>query len=201
MVEVHFFSLDLDTSRFLHVLSSDEHDRAARFRFDVHRNRYIVCRGKLREMLGSHLGVIPTGLAFSYGSHGKPFLAQGEIQFNVSHSHNMGMIAVSAVEVGCDIERIDPKFADEQIPERFFSPSEVAALRALPVGEQRDAFFRIWTRKEAFIKACGLGVSMGLDTFDVTLAPDPKLLRGPDGWDFHAVNAPHGYAAAVVLRK
>jgi 4'-phosphopantetheinyl transferase len=124
-----------------------------------------------------------------------------DVQFNVSHSHGMGLIAIArGRKVGCDIERIEPRFADEQIPERFFSPREVAALRALPESEQCEAFFRCWTRKEAFIKACGMGVSMALDSFDVTLGESAALLRGAEGWIVRAVEAPEGYAAAIVLQ-
>ena len=112
------------------------------------------------------------------------------------------------VEVGIDIERMDPRFASEQIPEQFFSPREVAQLRALPEDQQTAAFFRCWTRKEAYIKARGLGLALALDSFDVSLGPDdpPVLMRAGDwsvqdlsaggfGGDF---NVPAGFAAAVV---
>jgi 4'-phosphopantetheinyl transferase len=193
-LEVHVFSLDGDVPRLAGLLTPDELERAARFRFDRDRNRYIVCRGTLRELLGV------TG-RFVYGPYGKPRLEGSEIRFNVSHSHGLGMIAIAqGREVGCDIERIEQKFADEQIPERFFSPAEVAALRALPEPEQCEAFFRCWTRKEAFIKACGMGVSLPLDSFDVTLGRRAALLRGAEGWFLRAVDAPEGYAAALVLK-
>jgi 4'-phosphopantetheinyl transferase len=137
---------------------------------------------------------------FVYGVFGKPMLEGSEMQFNVSHSHGMAMIAMArGREVGCDIERMDRSFADEKIPERFFSPYEVAALRALPKADQCEAFFRCWTRKEAFIKACGMGVSRALDSFDVTVGAEAALLRGADGWSLHAVEAPAGYAAALVV--
>jgi 4'-phosphopantetheinyl transferase len=203
LIEICFVALDIGAERLADLsalLSSDERDRASRFRFDLHRNRFIACRGTLRERLAEKVNIAPSALQFVYGAHGKPALSGHELQFNVSHSHDMAMIAISeTTEVGCDIERIDPSFADEQIPERFFSPYEIATLRALPVADQCDAFFRCWTRKEAYIKACGMGVSLGLDTFDVTLAPDQPaaLLRGADGWTLQAVDAPYGYTAAV----
>jgi 4'-phosphopantetheinyl transferase len=206
LIEIDFLSLDIGAERLSDlaaILSFDERDRASRFRFDLHRNRFIACRAMLRERLAEKLNIAPSAMQFIYGDHGKPGLSGHELQFNVSHSHNMAMIAISeSMEVGCDIERIDPSFADEQIPERFFSSYEVATLRALPVADQCEAFFRCWTRKEAYIKACGMGVSLGLDTFDVTLAPDQgaALLRGADGWTLKAVDAPEGYAAAVVAR-
>jgi 4'-phosphopantetheinyl transferase len=193
-VEIHVFPLDGDIPRLARLLTSDERDRAARFHFDRDRNRYIVCRGTLRELLGVRS-------RFVYGRYGKPRLEGSDVQFNVSHSHGMGLIAIArGREVGCDIERIEQRFVDEQIPERFFSPREVAALRALPDSEQCHAFFRCWTRKEAFIKACGMGVSLALDSFDVTLGQPAALLRGADGWFLRAVEAPAGYAAAIVMQ-
>jgi len=193
-VAVHYFPLDVDAGRFADLLAPDELERAARFRFDRDRNRYLVCRGTLREMLGVRA-------RFVYGPYGKPRLEDSDVRFNVSHSHGMGMIALAqGREVGCDIERIDPSFADERIPERFFSPCEVAALRALPEVEQCQAFFRCWTRKEAFIKACGMGVSLSLDSFDVTIGARAALLGGAEGWSMEAVEAPAGYAAAIVLQ-
>lgn len=196
-MDVSYFCLDVAPEKFAALLSSEERERAARFRFDRDRNRFIVCRGTLRQRLGlkSHVRLIQ-------GLFGKPMLAGSDIRFNVSHSHDMGMIAITrGREVGCDIERVDPSFADENIPERFFSPREVRALRALPAADQCDAFFRCWTRKEAYIKACGLGMSLTLDSFDVTLEPDrpAALLRGEDGWSLKAADAPKGYAAAIAV--
>jgi 4'-phosphopantetheinyl transferase len=192
-LEIHVFSLDGDARRLAGILTPDELERAARFRFDRDRNRYIVCRGTLRELLGARA-------PFVYGPYGKPRLEGSDVRFNVSHSHGLGMIAIArGREVGCDIERVDPSFADEKIPEQFFSPHEVAALRALPESEQCAAFFRCWTRKEAFIKACGMGLSLPLDSFDVTLGERAALLRGAEGWSLHSVDAPEGYATAVVL--
>jgi 4'-phosphopantetheinyl transferase len=193
-LEVHVFSLDEDVRRLAGLLAPDELSRAAQLRFDHDRNRYIACRGTLRALLGARA-------PFAYGPYGKPRLDGSAIRFNVSHSHGVGMIAIArGREVGCDIERIDPSFADEKIPGRFFSPYEVAALRALPKREQCEAFFRCWTRKEAFIKARGMGVSLALDSFDVTLGEHAALLRGAEGWFLRAVEAPDGYAAAIVLK-
>ena len=204
-VDIHYVSLDAEEGRLKELadlLSPEERDRAARFRFDRDRHRFIVCRGSLRELLAATLHLAPARVPFVYGSFGKPMIDGSDTRFNVSHSHDMAMIAITrGREVGCDIERIDPSFSEEQIPERFFSPYEVATLRALPLGDQCDAFFRCWTRKEAYIKACGMGVSLELNSFDVTLAPDEPatLLRGAEGWSLHAVDAPVGYAAALVL--
>jgi 4'-phosphopantetheinyl transferase len=201
-VDVHFFSLDMDPGRLRELealLAPDECERAGRFRLERDRERFIACRGTLREILG-----VSAGLPFAYNRFGKPRLAASDIRFNVSHAHGMAMIAMTrGRELGCDLEWIDPAFVDDNIPEQFFSPYEVASLRALPAENQCHAFFRCWTRKEAYIKACGMGVSLALDSFDVTLAPDqpPVLLRGADGWTLYNIDAPAGYMAALVLEN
>ncbi len=201
VIDVHCFSLDPGAERLRELtgsLSAEERHRAGRFRFDQDRNRFIVCRGTLRNLLG-----IKPDENFAYGIYGKPCLPDSEIRFNVSHSHGMAMIAMArGREVGCDVERIDADFADENIPERFFSPYEVRSLRALPAKDQCDAFFRCWTRKEAYIKACGMGMSLALDSFDVTLEPDQPaaLLRGAAGWEIQNVDVPEGYAGAIVIQ-
>ena len=124
-----------------------------------HRRRYVARRGILRELIGSYLDCDPAGVAFVHNAYGKPAIAQSDLRFNLSHSHGMALYAFCRyAEVGCDIERRDPKFAAEQIPERFFSPDEVRALRSLPLNEQTEAFFNCWTRKEAYIKAVGHGL-------------------------------------------
>ena len=123
--------------------------------------------GRLREILSRYLDLAPAALRFDHNAYGKPSVAGAGLHFNVSHSGDWAMLAVSAEqEVGIDIERIDPSFVQEQIPERFFSPREVAQLRSLPPSEQTGAFFRCWTRKEAYIKARGLGLALALDSFD-----------------------------------
>ena len=136
-----------------------------------------------------------------YGPYGKPRLEGSDVQFNVSHSHGMGLIAIArGREVGCDIERIEPGFADEQIPERVFSPYEIATLRALPEPDQCEAFF-CWPDAQVI---CAhremMGVSLALDSFDVTLGESAALLRGAEGWFLRAVEAPEGYAAAIVMQ-
>ena len=145
----------------------------------------------------------PAGVAFVHNAYGKPAIAQSDLRFNLSHSHGMALYAFCRhAEVGCDIERRDPKFAAEQIPERFFSPDEVRALRSLPLNEQTEAFFNCWTRKEAYIKAVGHGLSIALDSFDVSLVPGelPALLRGCEGWSVQSFEPLAGFQAAVVAQ-
>src|SRR5207302_1414642 len=176
--------------RMRRVLADDERHRADRFRFERDRSRYIIGRALLRGLLARYLNVMPGELEFQYGEFNKPALASGP-WFNLAHSGSVALYALSsASEIGIDVELDDADFARERIAERFFSPTEVAALRALPAKLQPRAFLTCWTRKEAFIKARGDGLSLPLDSFDVTLAPDSPaaLLRTawcgeePDRW-------------------
>jgi 4'-phosphopantetheinyl transferase len=201
-VEVIGVALDVGITRRQELemlLSAEERARAARFHVDRDRNRFIAARGHLRELLGGMLGIPPAEVEFSYNPYGKPETAG--VQFNMSHSEWMALIAISRSRVvGVDVERKNRAFVDDRIPERFFSPAEVQALRALPEGQQTEAFFNCWTRKEAYVKARGLGLSLALDSFDVSLAPgEPaRFLRGAEGWEIETVSAPEGFAAAVV---
>jgi 4'-phosphopantetheinyl transferase len=184
--EVHVWRADLDQLRsqieeFYRVLVPDEKERAGRFHFQKDRENFIVSRGLLRKILGLYLGSNPGDLRLQYGSHGKPFLEKslgGKLQFNLSHSHNLALLAVTrGREVGIDVERMCPQVVEEPIAERFFSAYELATLRSLPVEQQVDAFFNCWTRKEAYIKARGDGLSCPLDAFDVSLKPgEPAAL-------------------------
>ena len=205
-VDIYPVRLEADAARLdslYEILAPQERERATRFRFAEHRRQFIICRGTLREILSPYLEVKPAHIAFVFNRHGKPSLRDSDVRFNVSHSGGWAFQAVTQDgEVGIDIERIDPRVAREQIPERFFSPREVAQLRALPADQQAVAFFRCWTRKEAYIKARGLGLALPLDSFDVSLGPDdpPALLRGAGDWSVQDLDAPPDYAAAVVAQ-
>ena len=208
---VHVVSVPLDDLMpgALEVLDDDERARAARFVFDRHRSRFIAAHACLRLLLGQYIGQAPAALRFTAGARGKPrLLDEGtDVRFNLSHSGDRALIAVSVgIEVGVDIEQARPE-ALLDLARRFFAPGEVAALEALPMAEQPGAFVRGWTRKEAFIKALGDGLSFPLDQFEVSLAPDAagQLLRscGSDvdataRWRLVSLAAPPGYAAAVA---
>ena len=185
--EVHVWRALLDQPQsltaFLASLAHDEQERAARFLFQKDRQRFIAARGLLRAILSRYLNLRPDDLSFGYSAHGKPFLASapgGDLRFNVSHSHGLALFAFARErDLGIDVEQMRPEVAGQRIAERFFSAAEVAALRELPAEQQREAFFNCWTRKEAYIKARGEGLSLSLDQFDVSLAPGqpPALLR------------------------
>lgn len=206
--EVHVWRVELDQpeqvrERFQSSLEADELERAGRFHFEKHRRHFVVGRGFLRYVLARYLQAQPESLRFAYGAYGKPSLTG--LQFNMSHSHNVGLVAVADKELGVDVEHIRADFATEDIARRFFSRAEVETFNALPVEEQVAAFFRCWTRKEAYIKAIGLGMSQPLDEFDVTLGPgEPAaLLYAKDDdasrWYLSDLDIGTDYAGAVVV--
>jgi 4'-phosphopantetheinyl transferase len=169
--------------RLAELLSGDERERADRFRFDRDRARYVVGRGLLRLLLGRYVDVDAAALRFGYGPQGKPALLGDGPQFNLAHSGATALYAFSPdSQLGVDVELMQPGFTDDGIAERFFSSVEVKTLRALPEEDRAQAFLACWTRKEAFLKARGDGLTLALDSFDVTLAPGepPALLR--TGW-------------------
>jgi 4'-phosphopantetheinyl transferase len=214
--EVHVWraALDRPTSQLhilWHILAEGERKWATRFYFRRDRDHYVVARALLRHLLGQYLKTEPSQLVFGYNSYGKPHVApeldSGRLTFNVSHSHGRALFAFSrGRELGIDIERIRPEFATGQVAERFFSPSEVATLRSLPAEAQPVGFFNCWTRKEAYIKAKGLGLSLPLDQFAVSLAPGeaPVLLSAledphePSRWRLRELSPYPDYAAAVA---
>jgi 4'-phosphopantetheinyl transferase len=170
-----------DVQNLSQVLSAQETAKAQRYVFDVHRRRYIVGRGLLRVFLGKLLDAPPSSFVFGEGPHGKPKLeAQPHraMEFNVSHSEDEALYAfVYDRPVGVDVECIRP-IDHIALAEHSFSPAERERLRSYPVEKYPEVFFSIWSRKEAFIKARGDGLSFPLHQFDVEVAPDqtPRLL-------------------------
>ena len=156
------------------ILSDDERQRAARFHFARHRDRFIAARGILRCLLGTYLQQAPEDLRFAYGTQGKPAIEPlGALRFNLAHSHELALYAfTNQREVGIDVEYTARKAATVQVAERFFASDEVAALGRVPIAHQRQAFFNGWTRKEAFLKARGEGITVSLSSFSVSLVPD-----------------------------
>ena len=213
--EVQVWATDLvrDEAPFWPLLSLDERVKAERFRFERHRRRFVVARGVLRQLLGSYLAIAPEVVAFTYSDHGKPALDsrhnQFDLQFNMSHSHETAVYAFCVgVPVGIDVEWVQRPLTDaKQIVNRFFSPREAAEWQSLPAEFQMEAFFNGWTRKEAFIKAVGEGLSFPLNEFDVTLRPDePAFIRQIRGsveaaanWTLTSFVLDGGYVGATAV--
>jgi 4'-phosphopantetheinyl transferase len=189
------------------LLSAAERQRAVRFRLERDRRRFIVARARLRKLLAERLTAAPEAIELVCGKHGKPALAQGDLRFNVSHSGDVAAYAFArGCEIGIDIEEIRAVPEADAIAARTFSRGEHDAYAALPPHERVLGFLNCWTRKEAFVKALGKGLSISLDSFDVTLAPgEPaKILRvgttpGKEaGWRLHSFLPAPGFVAAVA---
>ena len=195
------------------LLSEAERQRARRFAFDRDASRFIVARARLRELLAVRLGVHAQAVEFEYGAYGKPALsrrfADSHLRFNVSHCGDVAAYAFSCGHaIGIDVEAVREISDADDIAAHYFSPRENATYRALKRSDRPLGFFNCWTRKEAFVKALGDGLSMPLDRFDVTLAPgEPaSVLRventsGDDaGWRLDSLCPAAGYIAAIASR-
>ena len=189
-------------------LSSAERDRAARFKFARDRKRYLIAHGALRSILATYLGVDAAAVDFDSGPAGKPKLAQNlagsELEFNLSHSGEVALIAVTrGEEIGVDVERIREDFAFKPIAQRFFTANEVAALQELPVDLQREAFYKCWTSKEALLKAKGTGLSGSLDEVQIVLTTGAgvRITLAAGEWSLAELSSIGGYAAALAAKK
>jgi 4'-phosphopantetheinyl transferase len=188
-----------------------EREKAERYRVERPRSDYILTRGTLRSLLAGYLRCKPQDFSFDYTPYGKPFLAgHRELQFNVSHTEGLALMAfVRDREIGVDVEKVRAQTDALKLAERFFSERERSELRNLEGDELHAAFFRCWTRKEAYIKAKGDGLSLPLHQFDVSIAANQTqalLATRPDAreagrWAISDVTAPAGYAAAVAVEQ
>jgi 4'-phosphopantetheinyl transferase len=193
------------------LLSPEERDKAARYRMEQPRQDFVLTRGTLRFLLAQYLQVAPDQVSFRYAEHGKPFLAgMSDLRFNVSHSDGLALMAfVRNREIGVDVEKVREQGDEMKLAERFFSVRERNALRSLRGEELHSAFFRCWTRKEAYIKAKGEGLSLPLHQFDVSIESDPAqalLETRPDAdeagrWTLRNVSIHSEYAAALAVEQ
>jgi 4'-phosphopantetheinyl transferase len=193
------------------LLAPDEVSRAQRFHFERDRASFIVARAVLRTILAAYLKLHPAQLRFRYNAYGKPALddeASSGLRFNLAHSHGLALYAVTRNrEIGIDVEYMRADFAGDEIAERFFSAVEAIMLRALPFEQRTQAFFNCWTRKEAYIKARGEGLSFPLNSFDVSLIPGEQRVtlnvhENPSEtarWSLWSLTPEEGYVAAVAV--
>jgi 4'-phosphopantetheinyl transferase len=217
--ELEFLLLPLavapdELTRLRGHLNPDELQRGNRLIDKERRDRFFVGRGLLREALAGYLEMEPAAVTISEGEYGKPQLygqeRAGGIRFNVSHAGGLILIAVSkGRDVGCDLEELRQDLEFRPMAERYFSPREREELFSLPAAEQLAAFYRCWTRKEAYLKATGSGFSQPSTGFDVTLLPGtaPALLahRGDpeeiQRWEIRDVEVPQPYCAALAVAR
>ena len=216
--EVHVWRANLgvdpiDLEQLRATLTSDERARAVRFHFPKDQQHFVAARGTLRMILARYLDRAPAQFEFCYSPFGKPELvssanAEG-LRFNLSHSQGLALYALTrGHDIGVDLEGVRANFPWEDIARRYFAPREVEALRLLPAPSRAEAFLNCWTRKEAFVKARGEGLSVPLDQFEVSVAPgEPARLLRTTGdpqeashWSFQQLEPGPGFVAAVAVR-
>lgn len=215
--DVHFWSIQLDqdesaSSSAASLLSSDEIQRFERFKPATVRRRFALARGSMRAILGRYLNLPPASLEFRYGEQGKPSLAPeqnpSDLRFNLTHSHELAVLAVAiGREVGLDVEHLRDNIEFAKLALRYFSPSEARTLDSLQGEELKRQFFRIWTAKEAYIKAIGKGLRIPLDQFDIQVGHDhsPALLetRHAPGekhrWTFSSFDGGADYLGTLAI--
>lgn len=215
--EVHVWAAALTVHRdileaYITTLSPDEKARADRFRFGKHRHRFIVGRGVLREILGRYLQANPAALRFEYLTNGKPALSpelsRGRIHFNLSHSEDLALVAVTCVGmVGVDVEWVRAIDDADGLVARFFSPRENELFQKVPSSEKPAAFFNLWTRKEALLKATGEGITRSLSLVEVSFLPgELAALLAVSGdtvkaaqWSLLDLQPAQGFVGAVAI--
>jgi len=210
--EIHVYRLNLSDTRELSQamawLSPDERERAGRYRHEPSKNAFICVRAALRSLLGHYLGRSAQSIRFELGEKGKPRLAGSKpdcgLVFNVSHSGDIGLVALALdTGLGIDVERIRTMAYRDGIAERCFAPAELAWWKALPPADQDAAFFRFWSCKEAFVKATGEGITLGLEACVMELSAIPRLVSAPsccgpaEDWHLAEISLDGEYGAAV----
>lgn len=215
--EAHLWRIDLNnessnTPISFDILASDERLRAEKYHFEKDKNHFINARAALRKILSLYLDIAPKQIRFSANRYGKPELnienLDASLNFNFSSSREVALCAVTRKrEIGVDVEFINGISANMEIAERFFSPNEISALENIPEKLKTAAFFSCWTRKEAFIKAIGKGLSYPLQNFSVSIKPDeitPSLTINDslenDTWSLFSFSPHPDYAAALAVK-
>jgi 4'-phosphopantetheinyl transferase len=200
--------------RYDALLSEDERARQARFRFAGDRRRFLITRALVRTVLSRYAAVPPEAWVFSAGARGRPVIAAPPaapaLEFNISQSSELVMLGVtSGRALGIDVESIEARAADIDGLDRYFAPEESAALLSLPPADRRRRFFELWTLKESYLKARGLGLAIALDAFrfeltghrGLALHMRPELGDSPDDWRLWQLDLRDGYLAAVCAAR
>jgi 4'-phosphopantetheinyl transferase len=210
VVDVWYASLDVSPARLRDLsrcLNPEENARAARFHFDRDRARFIAARGTLRTILARYLETSPDLVRFRYGAQGKPEVHDLDLHFNVSHADDLLVIGVSPDQaLGIDIEGIPSAHVVDSVSPLVFSDPECGTLELLPTAERSECFAVFWSRKEAYIKAEGGGMSIDLSSLDVATVPGRVLQRkaGSDhwlccpDWNLRSLPVKHGFAGTVA---
>jgi 4'-phosphopantetheinyl transferase len=215
--EIHVWATTLNAplhilEEFSATLSPEEKERANKFKFEKHRNQFIAGRGALRAILGQYLSAGPAGLRFDYSTNGKPTLAKEfagtGIHFNLAHSEEMALVAITRLgAVGVDVEGVRPVKNVDELVARFFSPRENSLFQKMPDDEKPVAFFNLWTRKEAMLKATGEGITRSLSLVEVSFLPgEPARVMAIAGdeaagerWMLRELAPASGFTGAVAV--
>ena len=216
--EIHVWATSLAVEpafleKSANTLAPDEKDRAQRFKFDLHRNRYIAGRGALRAILAQYLPLHPAQLRFDYLANGKPVLteefASAGIHFNLAHTGDLALAAITRIgPLGVDVECVRPVKDVDDLVARFFSPRENELFQKVPAVEKPAAFFNLWTRKEALLKATGEGITRSLRLVEVSFLPgEPARLLAISGdakvaeqWEMREFAPAQGFVGAVAIQ-
>ncbi len=217
--EIHVWEINLGynlnkVKNYISILSDEEKKKASAFRFSDDRARYIISHAVLRLLLSEYLGEKPEEIVFYTDNRGKPYILLDskcpDIFFNLSHSHEIALIAIyRGQEIGVDIEYISRTINSDGIARRFFTINENKKLNSLSGKLRKEAFFRCWTRKEAFLKAKGLGLSGSLKSFEVSILPDEKpeiisidgLPSEKNEWSLFDIIHIKNYIGAIAIKE
>ncbi|MCL2925797.1 MAG: 4'-phosphopantetheinyl transferase superfamily protein [Trichodesmium sp. MAG_R04] len=212
---VHIWSTNLKLSsgkieELSTILSPDEKDRANRFYFERDKNRFIIARGTLRKILSRYLNIESKKLQFTYSDRGKPYLQNTSILFNLSHSQDLALYAITKVSlIGIDLEYIRPINDAENLAKRFFSLQEYNLISQLPSQKQQETFLKMWTCKEAYLKATGDGLAGSLEKVEISLTPEKPVeffsingdIEEASHWYLYQFIPQPNYIAAVAVAQ
>jgi len=201
-------------SEYYNLLSNEERSQHKRFYFQKDRHQYLITRALVRSVLSLYVNRIPPEQwQFEKNAYGKPFISNRQLEiplcFNLSHTQNLVVMAVTlGREIGVDVEYLPRLGKMIEIADHFFSPTEVEQLRALPEEKQKTRFFDLWTLKEAYIKACGMGLSIPLDHFSFSFSPqgkieisfEPERNDQPEHWQFWQIHPAEMHKIAMALK-
>lgn len=218
MYDIHLWIYNLSyyserVNEFAKILSKDELERANKYRFREHHDRFVLFRGCQRLILAKYLEIDPTKINFIYNHFGKPILEKPvntpDISFNQSHTFNLGLLAITKkLSIGVDIERIRDDFPYENIVQNNFTKNELFELKKMPQTKRKEAFYNFWTLKEAFLKATGCGLSIPLDSIDVSVISNEGFVKiqaipyhkSVSDWTLKSLNLCEGYSVALALQ-
>lgn len=193
------------------ILSSEEKERANRFKFKIHQQRFIINRANLRIILSKYLAIAPEKIEFEYSEKGKPNISKLQnllnLNFNLSHSEDYVIYGISQNILGIDLEKINPKVSCQELAQRFFCPSEFQIIASLPEPDNYRAFYLAWTSKEAYLKAIGEGLSGGLDSLELDLLITEnraKILKINNqivikNWQLYNFNLEENFIFSVII--